>query len=56
MDDITVYGGSFKEFLGNLETVLDMCIEKKIGAKLGKVPFYGKPRNCVGTCHIQQGD
>ena len=28
MDDITVYGGSFEECLGNLETVLHRCIEK----------------------------
>ena len=30
MDDITVYGGSFKECLINLETVLHMCIEKNL--------------------------
>ena len=28
MDDITIYGGSFEEFLINLETVLHRCIEK----------------------------
>ena len=28
MDDITVYGGSFKECLINLETILHRCIEK----------------------------
>ena len=30
MDDITVYGGSFKEFLINMEIVLDRCIEKNL--------------------------
>ena len=28
MDDITVYGGIFEEFLINLETILHRCIEK----------------------------
>ena len=28
MDDITIYGGSFEEFLINLKTVLHRCIEK----------------------------
>ena len=30
MDDITVYGGNFKEGLINLETVLHRCIEKNL--------------------------
>ena len=30
MDDITVYGGSFEECLGNLKTVLHRCIEKNL--------------------------
>ena len=28
MNDITIYGGTFEEFLNNLETVLRRCIEK----------------------------
>ena len=30
MDDITVYGGIFEEFLVNLEAVLNRCIEKDL--------------------------
>ena len=30
MDDITVYGENFKDFLVNLETILHMCIEKNL--------------------------
>ena len=30
MDDITIYGGTFEEFLANLETVLHRCIEKNL--------------------------
>ena len=30
MDEITVYGGSFEEYLINLETVLHRCIEKNL--------------------------
>ena len=30
MDDITIYGGTFKEFLDNLEIVLNRCIEKNL--------------------------
>ena len=27
MDDIAIYGGTFKECLTNLETVLNICID-----------------------------
>ena len=30
MDDNTIYGGTFEEFLANLETVLHRCIEKNL--------------------------
>ena len=30
MDDITIYGGTFKDCLANLETVLNRCIEKNL--------------------------
>ncbi|RVW77493.1 Retrovirus-related Pol polyprotein from transposon 297 [Vitis vinifera] len=30
MDDITIYGGTFEECLVNLETVLNICIEKDL--------------------------
>ncbi|RVW76368.1 Retrovirus-related Pol polyprotein from transposon 297 [Vitis vinifera] len=41
MDDITVYGGTYEECLINLEAVLHRCIEKDLGAQLGKMSFYG---------------
>ena len=39
MDDITVYGGSFKECLINLETVLNRCIEKNLVLNWEKCHF-----------------
>ena len=30
MDDITIYGGSFDEWMINLKTVLHRCIEKNL--------------------------
>ena len=39
MEDITVYGGSFEEFLINLETVLHRCIEKNLVLNQEKCHF-----------------
>ena len=39
MNDISVYGGSFEEFLINLETVLHRCIEKNLVLNLEKCHF-----------------
>ena len=39
MEDITVYGGSFKEFLINLETILHRCIEKNLVLNWEKCHF-----------------
>ena len=39
MDDITMYGGSFEEFLINLELVLHRCIEKKLVLNWEKCHF-----------------
>ena len=39
MDDITVYGCSFKECLGNLELVLHKCIEKNLVLNWEKCHF-----------------
>ena len=30
MDDITIYGSTFEEYLANLETVLNRCIKKNL--------------------------
>ena len=32
MDDITIHGGTFEDCLANLETVLNRCIQEKLGA------------------------
>ena len=39
MDDVTVYGGSFKECLINLETFLHRCIEKNLVLNWEKCHF-----------------
>ena len=39
MDDITIYGGSFEECLGNLETILHRCIEKNLVLNWEKCHF-----------------
>ena len=39
MDDVTVYGESFEEFLINLETVLHRCIEKNLVLNWEKCHF-----------------
>ena len=39
MDDITVYRGSFEEWLINLETVLHRCIEKNLVLNWEKFHF-----------------
>ena len=39
MDDITVYGGNFKECLTNLEAVLQRCIEKNLVLNWEKCHF-----------------
>ena len=39
MDDITIYGGNFKEFLANLEIVLYRCIEKNLVLNWEKFHF-----------------
>ncbi|RVW13542.1 Retrovirus-related Pol polyprotein from transposon 297 [Vitis vinifera] len=40
MDDITVYGDSYKERLLHLEVVLQRCIEKNLVLNWGEVSFY----------------
>ena len=39
MDDITVYGGDFEEFLTNLEAILQRCIEKNLVLNWEKCHF-----------------
>ena len=39
IDDITIYGGTFKECLANLETVLHRCIEKNLVLNWEKFHF-----------------
>ena len=39
MDDVIVYGGSFEDYLINLETVLHRCIEKNLVLDCEKCHF-----------------
>ena len=39
MDDITIYGGTFKECLANLETILNISIEKNLVLNWEKCHF-----------------
>ena len=39
MDDITIYGSTFEECLANLETVLNICIEKNLVLNWEKCHF-----------------
>ena len=39
MDDITIYGGTFEEFLANLETALNRCIKKNLVLNWEKCHF-----------------
>ena len=63
MDDNTIYGGSFKECLINLETVLHRCIEKYLVlnwekchfmVSQGKMPFYGQSGNFTGAYYFRK--
>ena len=55
MDDITVYGGSIKECLGNLETVLHRCIEKNLVLKREKCHFIVKKGIVLGHVISNRG-
>ena len=39
MDDITIYGGTFKDCLANLETVLNIYIKKNLVLNWEKCHF-----------------
>ena len=49
MDDFSVYGSGFEHCVENLKIVLQRCQDKKNSFKLGKMPFYGDRRYCLGT-------
>ena len=46
MDDFTVYGSSFEQFLKNLETSASKMPRQIASTELGKMPFYGNRRYC----------
>ena len=46
MDDVTIYGGSFEEFLINLEIVLHRCIEKNLVLKWEKSILWSTRELC----------
>ena len=55
MDDITVYGGSFEEFLINLETVLHRCIEKNLVLNWEKCHFMVSQGIVLGHIISEKG-
>ena len=55
MDDIKVYGGSFEEFLINLEIVLHRCIEKNLVLNWEKCHFMVNQGIVLGHIISNQG-
>ena len=55
MDDITVYGGSFEEYLINLETVLHRCIEKNLVLNWEKCHFMVNQGMVLGHILSEKG-
>ena len=55
MDDITVYGGSFKECLINLETVMHKCIEKNLVLNWEKCHFMVSQGIVLGHIISEKG-
>ena len=55
MDDITVYGGSFEEYLINLETVLHRCIEKNLVLNWEKWHFMVSQGIVLGHIILEKG-
>ena len=49
MDDITVYGGDFEEYLTNLEAILQRCIEKNLVLNWEKCHFMVNQGIVLGT-------
>ena len=55
MDDIAIYGGSFKECLINLETVLHRCIEKNLVLNWEKCHFMVSQGILLGHIISEKG-
>ena len=55
MDDITVYGGVFKECLTNLEVILQRCIEKHLVLNWEKFHFMVNHRIVLGHVISSRG-
>ena len=55
MDDVTIYGGSFKECSINLETVLHRCIEKNLVLNWEKCHFMVNQGIVLGHIISNQG-
>lgn len=47
MDDFSVFGDSFDRCLANLEKNARTLRGDQLDSKLGKMPFYGKRRDCA---------
>ncbi|KAL6312864.1 hypothetical protein AAG906_041036 [Vitis piasezkii] len=55
MDDITIYGSTFEECLVNLETVLNMCIEKDLVLNWEKCHFMVQQGIVLGHIISEKG-
>ena len=55
MDDITIYGDTFEEFLANLGTVLHRCIEKNLVLNWEKCQFMVNQGIVMGHVIFDQG-
>ena len=54
MDDFSVMGNSFDNYLENLRTVLARCEETNLVLNWEKVPFYGKRGYCPWTSEFSR--
>ena len=55
MDDITIYGSTFEEFLVNLEVVLNRCIEKDLVLNWEKCHFMVQQGIVLGHIISKKG-
>jgi hypothetical protein len=55
MDDFSVFGDSFDDWLTNLEIFLNRCEEKNLVLNWEKMSFYGNKRHCTWSyCFINR--
>ena len=54
MDDFSVLGRSFDNFLKNLRQALIRCEETNLVTELGEVSLHGEGRHCIGAPDIRK--